>query len=121
MTKSIKFEVQPQWSDSVSGEVIDLTSYTVIGSGEDYLEYEAQITSANSFVTLPVITGHNGIELVSDQDLTFDIMTAGSVLVVEFTKVKYFNMNLDAANLTYTYKIKNFSGTTANITWRIYI
>jgi len=114
MSNTIRYQIEPK-EISAEGQEILLAPYVIEENNDNSVENKLEIVSGPSYVDLPVIANHNLIEFMSDQEVFFAIYS-GAPQVIEFTSTR--NLILKA-NLNWTYKVKNISGNTANILWRL--
>jgi hypothetical protein len=121
MSESVIYEVQPKEVDA-DGNEVTLANYTVQSTSATRIKNELALASTTGgvYTSLTSTTGHTLAQLQSDQPINLDIQssTGGSLLII--TAIKNF-MFSNTSGKTYTYKILNASGSTANIVWRLYV
>ena len=121
MAASIKYEVQPKQIDAEGNEFV-LPAYTVQSTDVSNNKQEFLLASNTgaSYTDLDTTTAHKSVELQSDQPIDIDIMnsTGGSLLILTATKNLLWT---NTSGKTYTYKILNQSGVSANVVWRLYV
>ncbi|RKZ03705.1 hypothetical protein DRQ25_17605 [Candidatus Fermentibacteria bacterium] len=121
MAASIKYQIEPKQIDS-DGNEFDLPAYTIQSTDtvNDKQEFALASNTGSTYTTLNSSTGHVSVELQSDQAVDFDIMdsTGGTLLSLTATKNIIWS---NTSGKTYTYKILNQSGSTANVVWRLYV
>lgn len=118
MASTIQYTVNPKEIDSSSNET-DLDQYTASSSYTVKRSYIAEVADADKYITLPTSDNHLVIELTSDQNVELAIYDATGTLKIQLTDSKNVFMIFGAVQ-NRTYKLKNTSGSTANVVWRQY-
>lgn len=115
MSALVYYTIQPKEIDA-DGNELDLTAYSIQSNGDTKNSYQASIQTADKYISLPYTNNHTSIELISDQEIYFSIYNNG-VLVIEIPVTNI----LIKGTLDYTYKVRNISGYTALVQWRLYL
>ena len=118
MSNTLNLKVTPKQIDSSNNET-DLDEYTITATYDGHTDYHTTAaTDANKVITLPVLSNHYTIELISDQKVEFVILTSGTATIT-MTDVKNVIINW-GTGVNYTYTVKNISGSIAEIEWKVY-
>lgn len=116
MANTIKYQVSPKVVDANNNETL-LDDFIIDKSETQKVDEAIAVLSGGIYTALPSVRDHKLIEFQSDQNVYFAIYTAAGVAVVELSDVRNLIIK---GTLDYTYKVKNTSGVTANIVWRLY-
>jgi len=118
MANTIRWTIQPKTIDTNSNE-LNLEQYTVENTYTQTLTHTIIIPAATTTPqTLPVITAHVAIELISNQPVSFTVTDGAEVPIFLTSKNCLMSFSTSKA---YTYTVTNASGFDATITWRLYV
>ena len=112
----IIYEIQPKKVDDSSNE-IDLEQYSIVRDYTSVVEFSDNVADGDKYITLPSVVNQKIIEFISNVGVYFAFYDSGT-LVKEFTNCKNIILQAD---IDYTFKMKNKSGSDAEIVWRLFI